>query len=164
MLGKLKKMIFGEAPPPKMLEVGTQAPEFRARMHNGRPLSLSDLRGTKVVLWFYPKADTPGCTVEGKGLCALQSEFDAAGAVILGVSFDAEPANRAFAEKFGFEYSLLCDTDRKIGMAYGACDSPSAGHARRITYVIDEAGKIRHALPKVDPATHADEILSLVRQ
>ncbi|HXC53385.1 MAG TPA: peroxiredoxin [Candidatus Limnocylindrales bacterium] len=163
MLGKLKKLLGGAPAPAKLLDTGTPAPDFRAPTHDGRTIALSDLRGRKVILWFYPKADTPGCTVEGKGLCAQQAAFDALGAVILGVSFDAPPANKAFAEKFGFGYPLLCDTDRRIGMAYGACDSPSAGHARRITYVIDESGIIRHALPKVDPATHADELLGLLR-
>jgi peroxiredoxin Q/BCP len=163
MLGKLRKLLGGSPAAPKMLDPGTPAPDFRVQTHDGRTISLADLRGSKVVLWFYPKADTPGCTVEGKGLCTQQAAFDSLGAVILGVSFDAAPANKAFAEKFGFQYPLLCDTDRRIGMAYGACDSPSAGHARRISYVIDESGTIRHALANVDPATHADEVLGLLR-
>src|SRR5262245_17794857 len=139
MLGKLRKLLGGTPAPPRMLAVGSEAPDFRVQAHDGRTIALRDLRGKKVVLWFYPKADTPGCTIEGKSLCAQQPAFDALGTMILGVSFDAAPANKAFADKFGFGYSLLCDTDRKIGMAYGACDSPGAGHAKRITYVIDEA-------------------------
>lgn len=82
--------------------------------------------------------------------------------VILGASFDDQAANRAFAEKFGYPFPLLCDTDRRLGMAYGACDSPDAGYARRISYVIDESGVIRHVLPKVDPASHTAEVLALV--
>lgn len=82
--------------------------------------------------------------------------------MILGASFDDEAANRAFAEKFGYPFLLLCDTDRSLGLAYGAADTPEAGHARRITYVIDEQGIIRHVLPKVDPSTHTAEILKLV--
>lgn len=163
MLGKLRKLFGAGSPPPDLLAVGTEAPDFQAKTHDGHTVALSDLRGHKVVLWFYPKADTPHCTIEGKGLCARQDDFDELDAVILGVSFDAEPANKAFAEKLGFDYSLLCDTNRSIGLAYRACDSASAGHARRITYVIDEAGKIRHALSKVDPATHADDLLRLLR-
>jgi peroxiredoxin Q/BCP len=145
-----------------MLEVGTPAPDFRVQAHDGRTVSLGDLRGRKVVLWFYPKADTPGCTVEGKGFCSSHGEFERRGVTILGVSFDDRAANQAFADKFGFPYPLLCDTERKIGMAYGACDSPDAKHAKRITYVIDENGVIRHALAKVDPPTHTAEILALV--
>jgi len=145
-----------------MLEAGTAAPGFRATAHDGSVVALGDLRGRKVVLWFYPKADTPGCTIEGKGFCSAHADFESRGVVILGVSFDDRAANAAFAEKFAFPYPLLCDTDRRIGMAYGACDSPGAKHARRITYVIDEHGIIRHALPKVDPATHLTEILALV--
>ena len=70
--------------------------------------------------------------------------------------------NKAFAEKFGYQFPLLCDTDRKIGVAYGAADNADAGFARRITYVIDEKGVITHALPKVSPQTHTDEVLALV--
>lgn len=152
----------GNPAAPKLLGAGTPAPDFRVQAHDGRMVSLADLRGKKVILWFYPKADTPGCTVEGKGLCNERARFAARGAVILGVSFDDPAANKAFAEKFGFPYALLCDTERKLAMAYGACDSPDAKHARRITYVIDETGTIRHVLPKVDPATHAEEVLALV--
>jgi peroxiredoxin Q/BCP len=156
-------MLFGGAgSPAKLLEPGTTAPDFRVTAHDGSTVGLADLRGRKVILWFYPKADTPGCTVEGKGLCARHEEFVRRGALILGVSFDSVAENRAFAEKFRFPYPLLCDTKREIGMAYGACDSPGAKNARRISYVIDESGIIRHVLPKVDPATHTDEVLALV--
>jgi peroxiredoxin Q/BCP len=164
MLRMLRRLLGGGSPAPELLDVGTPAPDFVSTTHGGRTISLSSLRGHKVILWFYPKADTPGCTVEGKGLCAKQDEFDELDVVILGVSFDDVAANKAFADKFGFGYSLLCDTDRSIGLAYRACDSTSAGHARRVTYVIDENGIIRHALPKVDPATHASELLALLRQ
>ncbi len=163
MAGFLKKLLRGEPAPPKMLEVGSTAPDFSVRAHDGTTVRLSELRGKKVVLWFYPKADTPGCTIEGKGLCAAHGDFESRGAVVLGVSFDDEAANRAFAEKFGFPYRLLCDTDRRLGMAYGACDDAGAKHARRISYLIDESGVIRHAQPKVDPATHTAEMLALLR-
>jgi thioredoxin-dependent peroxiredoxin len=161
-MGLLRKLFGGSDSPPRMLEPGTPAPDFRVQAHDGSTVSLADFRGRKVVLWFYPKADTPGCTVEGKGFCASHDAFAAKGVTILGVSFDDAASNRAFAEKFGFPYLLLSDTDRRIGMAYGACDSPDAKHARRITYVIDENGIIRHALPKVDPPAHTAEILALV--
>ncbi len=161
-MGLLRRLLGKAGTPPRMLEIGTPAPEFRAEAHDGSVVNLSGLRGRKVVLWFYPKADTPGCTIEGKGFCASHDELAAKGVAILGVSFDDRAANAAFAEKFGFPYPLLCDTDRRIGMAYGACDSASAKHARRITYVIDEGGIVRHAFAKVDPPAHTAEILALV--
>jgi peroxiredoxin Q/BCP len=161
MAGLLRR-IFGGSGTARMLEVGSAAPDFSVEAHDGSRVSLRDLRGRKVVLWFYPKADTPGCTVEGKGFCSSWDKFAALGVMILGVSFDDRAANRAFAEKFTFPYPLLCDTDRRLGLAYGACDRSDVGHARRITYVIDENGIIRHALAKVDPATHTAEVMALV--
>jgi peroxiredoxin Q/BCP len=154
--------MFGGAAAAKTLEVGAQAPGFRAEAHDGSTVDLADLRGKKVVLWFYPKADTPGWTVQGNGFRSNFEKFSDAGVVILGASFDDRTANAAFAEKFGYPFLLLCDTSRTLGMAYGACDDASAKHARRITYVIDESGVIRHVLPKVDPATHTDVVWGLV--
>lgn len=162
MAGFLKRLLGSTPPAPPLLEPGATAPEFRARAHDGSTVALSDLRGNKIVLWFYPKADTPGCTIEGKGFCSSHPRFAARGAVVLGVSFDDEAANRAFAEKFGFPYRLLCDTDRSIGMAYRACSDHGAKHARRITYVIDAQGRILHAIENVDPATHIDEVIALL--
>lgn len=86
-------------------------------------------------------------------------EVEAKGLTVLGVSFDGVEDNRAFAEKFDFPYPLLCDTDRALGIAYGAADDASAGYARRISYVIDEEGVILLTYPKVDPKAHLDEIL-----
>lgn len=83
----------------------------------------------------------------------------AAGLEVLGISFDSVAENRAFAEKFSFPFRLLCDTDRKVGLAYGAADAPDAGYAKRISYVIGEDGRILHAYPKVKPAEHLDQVL-----
>ena len=82
--------------------------------------------------------------------------------MILGASFDTVEENRAFAEKFGYPFRLLCDTKREIGMAYGACDSVQAGNARRISYVIDPQGTIAHAFPKVDTKSHPRAVLELL--
>lgn len=79
--------------------------------------------------------------------------------MILGASFDTASDNAAFAQKFGFPFPLLCDTDRALGMAYGACDDPKAGYAKRISYLIDEQGKILRAYPKVQPPDHPEEVL-----
>ncbi len=84
---------------------------------------------------------------------------DAAGLEVLGVSFDTVEENRAFAEKFSFPFRLLCDTERAMGMSYGAADGPDAGYAKRISYVIDEQGRVLHVYPKVKPGEHLDQVL-----
>ncbi|MBV9497488.1 MAG: peroxiredoxin [Acidobacteria bacterium] len=145
-----------------MLQVGDQAPDFDVLDHHGNHVKLSDLRGKRVVLWFYPKADTPGCTAEGCSFRDLNAEYKNKNAQILGVSFDTQAENAAFAEKFGFTFPLLCDTDRKIGLAYGAAESEKDEYARRIAYVIGEDGKIEQAHPKVDARTYpAEQLKSL---
>ncbi|HKG22110.1 MAG TPA: peroxiredoxin [Blastocatellia bacterium] len=142
-----------------MLQEGDLAPEFTARAHTGEDVSLKDLRGKTVVLWFYPKADTPGCTAEGCGFRDRIESYAGKNAEILGVSFDTEEENRAFAEKFDFPYRLLCDTGRDIGVAYGAADEPTAMYARRITYVIDPEGRISKAIGQVSAREHPEQLL-----
>lgn len=145
-----------------MLNVGDVAPEFTLAAHDGKEVTLSALRGTPVVLWFYPRADTPGCTIEGQGFRAKAAELAAKSAVVLGVSFDPVDANCAFAEKYGFGFRLLSDTSRAAGLAYGACDAVDAPSARRISYLIGPDGRIRHVFTKVDVKTHADEVVALL--
>lgn len=145
-----------------MLKVGDRAPDFTVKAHTGEEVSLSDFKGRRVVLWFYPKADTPGCTAEGCGFRDRQPVYDEKNAEILGVSFDTVEENRAFAEKFGFTFRLLCDTEREIGLAYGACDSKDAGHAKRISYVIDEEGRIAQAIEQVNAREHPEELLATI--
>jgi len=143
-----------------MLKAGDSAPDFTLATHQGKPLSLSSLRGRKILLWFYPQAGTPGCTAEG---CSIRDQYEYYrdnDIVVLGVSFDSVEDNAAFANKFGFPFTLLCDTERKVGLAYGACDSPKAAYAERISYVIDEQGKILRVYPQVDPRIHAAEVLA----
>tara|TARA_B100000686_G_scaffold315788_1_gene363045 strand:+ start:184 stop:621 length:438 start_codon:yes stop_codon:yes gene_type:complete len=143
-----------------MLSVGTEAPEFNVKDHNNNSVSLKDFRGKKVILWFYPKADTPGCTQEGKGFRDLHKEFQAKNTVVLGVSFDSVEENKAFAQKFDFPYSLLCDVEREIAKAYGALGSPEDKYASRITYVIDHKGVITEVIEEVNTGTHAGELCS----
>jgi len=143
-----------------MLNVGDEAPDFEVLDHRGQKVALHDLRGRRIVLWFYPKADTPGCTIEGSLFRDLSKDYEAKKTTILGVSFDDPHGNSCFAEKFDFPYQLLCDTDRKIGMAYGAADSPTAEYAKRIAYVIDENGRIAEAHEKVDPRTYPKDQLA----
>ena len=143
-----------------MLEKGTSAPSFSVKDHNGNDVSLKDFGGKKVVIWFYPKADTPGCTIEGKGFRDDYEKFIKKNTVILGVSLDNESDNKAFAAKFDFPYPLLCDVNREISLAYKAVKAPEDEYTSRITYVISEDGNILEAISQVDTKTHSGDICS----
>ena len=148
-----------------LLEVGAKAPNFSAKDQDGKKVSLSGLKGKKVVLYFYPKDDTPGCTKEA---CAFRDSFEEykkAGVEVLGVSVDDEASHRKFADKYGLPFRLLADTDHKIVEAYGVWGEKSLYGRKfmginRVTYVIDEKGRIAAVYPKVKPEQHAGEILS----
>jgi peroxiredoxin Q/BCP len=142
-----------------MLKSGDVAPAFHVSDHLGNEVSLDKLRGKTVVLWFFPKADTPGWTIEGCGFRDLKADFDRKNAVVLGVSFDTPAENRAFAEKFHFNYPLLCNVNRTVGVAYGAAASATATNAQRIGVVIGPDGKIQEWSSKVDPKTYPQEVL-----
>ena len=143
-----------------MLEKETRAPGFSVKDHNGNTVSLADFNGKKVVLWFYPKADTPGCTIEGKGFRDDYEKFAQKNTVILGVSLDNETDNKAFAEKFNFPYPLLCDVNQEIALAYEAVKGPEDEYASRITYVIGEDVNILEAISQVDTKTHSGDLCS----
>jgi peroxiredoxin Q/BCP len=145
-----------------ILSVGDVAPDFLVKDHLDRDTTIRQFRGKNVVLFFYPKADTPGCTVESCGFRELYDEFTKRGVELLGCSFDTVEDNAAFAKKFNLPYPLLCDIDREIGLAYGACESPNAGYADRITYIIDEAGFISHAFDHVETRTHPVKVLEKI--
>jgi peroxiredoxin Q/BCP len=142
-----------------MLNIGDKAPDFKVQTHTGKTVGLKDFAGKKIVLWFYPKADTPGCTAEGCAFRDRNPKFHEKNAVLLGVSFDTVEENKAFAGKFGFEFPLLCDTKRELGVAYGACKTAADKNANRIAYVIDEKGIIQKAYPKVDAANFPETVL-----
>jgi peroxiredoxin Q/BCP len=137
-----------------MLKEGDVAPDFTVKTHTGETLKLSELRGKRVLLWFYPMADTPGCTAEGCSFRDLKPAYVDKNVEILGVSFDGVEANQKFAEKFGFNFPLLCDTDKKIGLAYGAATDAAQGTATRISYLIGSDGKIERAYGKVSAREH----------
>ena len=149
------------------LEVGDRAPGFQTVDQHGKAVSLADFRGRSVVLYFYPKDDTPGCTKEA---CAFRdefAEFRKRNVEILGVSTDGEKSHRKFAEKFDLPFRLLADEDKKIVKDYGVWDKKSLyGRlffgTRRVTYLIDEKGKIAAVWPKVKPADHPREILDSI--
>jgi peroxiredoxin Q/BCP len=145
-----------------MLKTGDKAPDFTATDHMGRTVTLDGLKGKTVVLWFYPEADTPGCTAEGCSFRDLAGDFEKKGARIYGVSFNNAQQNKAFAEKFHFNFPLLCDTTRTLGLAYGAADDAKATNAKRIGVVIGPDGRIKEWLPKVDAKTYPTEVLQRI--
>lgn len=148
-----------------MLQEKTSAPNFTLPDHNGDKIDLTSLAGSWVVLWWYPKADTPGCTIEGQGFRDLSKDFEAAGASIFGISLDQPEANAAFVKNHDFPYRLLSDVDRKVSDAYHATKPPEAGEeppawSRRISYLIDPKGNIAKAYKVDDVTAHPQQVLS----
>ena len=143
-----------------MLQPGADAPEFSVNDHNGNKINLKDFLGKKIVLWFYPKPDTPGCTMEGQGFRDDFEKFQQKDIQIFGVSLDNENDNKAFAEKFSFPYPLLCDVNREIALSYQAVSSKEDQYASRISYVIGEDGKILESIDNVDTKNHSNDLCS----
>ena len=151
----------------KLLEVGDPAPDFKTADQDGERISLKDLRGRKVVLYFYPKDDTPGCTKEACSFRDGFSKFRKRKIEVLGVSADDEKSHKKFAKKYDLPFRLLADTDKEIVRNYGVWGEKSLYGRKfmginRVTYVIDEKGKIAGVWPKVKPDGHADEILEAI--
>jgi len=150
-----------------MIEPGTQAPDFALADQDGNDVSLSDFRGRPVVLYFYPKAGTPGCTTQACGIRDHRADYEAAGAVVLGVSPDPVEALRKFADKQSLNFRLLADEDHSVSALYGVwAEKTNYGRtywgALRTTFVIDEDGVVRHVIPKVSPKTHDEQVLALL--
>ena len=141
-----------------MLTDGDRAPDFELSDHRGEPVRLSDYRGQRVVLYFYPKADTPGCTKEACSFRDAYDEFQAQGLTVLGVSTDSVDELAAFAETYDLPFRLLADPDGAVAQAY---DSLASGAlvAQRNTFVIDAEGQIAAVYDGVSPEGHAEEIL-----
>jgi len=123
-----------------MIAVGDPAPDFEAPNQDGTPFRLSSLRGTPVVLYFYPEADTPGCTIESKGFQKHLPEFAKRGIRVVGVSVDGCPAQLAFARKYGLEFPLIADSTKEVSSRYGVLGP--RGKARRVSFFIDRDGKV----------------------
>jgi thioredoxin-dependent peroxiredoxin len=143
-----------------MPKVGEAAPDFTLTTHQDKRIALAKLRGRKVILWFYPEANTPGCTSEGCGFRDQISDFEQNNIQVLGISFNDVEENAAFAEKYKFPFPLLCDTDRSVGIAYGACADNKARYASRISVLIDEDGKIARVYDQVNPRDHPAQVLA----
>jgi peroxiredoxin Q/BCP len=151
-----------------MLQAGIVAPEFQLPDAAGMPVNLSDLRGKIVVLYFYPRADTPGCTREACAFRDVGSDFDGAGAVIVGVSPDTPSDQRKFADKYGLPFRLLGDADHQVAEAYGCwVEKNNYGKkymgVQRSTFIIGPDGMIEKVFPKVSVDGHAEEVLAAVK-
>ena len=147
-----------------MVSEGEPAPDFSATTDAGERVSLSDFRGKPVVLYFYPKDDTPGCTVQAQGIRDAYAEFERAGAVVLGVSPDSEAEHVKFREKYDLPFTLLADPEHEVAERYGVWgEKRYMGRAYmgidRTTFVISPDGSVAKVMPKVKPDTHAADVL-----
>lgn len=149
------------------IKKGFPAPDFSLKDDEGRTRGLSEFKGTKVVLYFYPKDDTPGCTTEA---CNFRDDYSAyvdTGITILGVSPDTVESHQKFKEKFNLPFSLLADEDHKAAEAYGVWGKKiymgkEYMGVLRTTFIVDEKGRIAHVFEDVKPADHSKEVLSLL--
>jgi thioredoxin-dependent peroxiredoxin len=147
-----------------MIEAGTPAPEFELAADDGSTVKLSELRGKQVVLYFYPRDDTPGCTAQACGIRDQWTDFEGVDAVVLGVSPDDETSHRKFKEKYGLPFTLLSDPDHSVAEAYGVWGERSMYGKTymgitRSTFVIGDDGTVREAMYGVKPDTHAERVL-----
>jgi len=147
-----------------MLNIGDKAVDFELNNHEGKPVTLKDFKGKKIVLYFYPKDNTSGCTIEAEGFRDVYDDILDKGAVVLGVSPDAQKSHENFRSKYDLPFHLLSDEDHSVAEAYGAWgEKKMYGKTYmgiiRSTFVIDESGNLSHVFPKVSPKKHAEEIL-----
>ena len=151
-----------------MTEVGQPAPDFNLADQNGEEVSLSKLRGTPVVLYFYPKDDTPGCTTEACAFRDARADYEHAGAKVIGVSPDDVRSHRKFADKFQLPFTLVADTEKAVCQSYGVWQEKSmygktSMGVVRTTFIIDGEGVVRHVFPKVKVDGHSDAVLGAIK-
>lgn len=151
-----------------MVEEGKPAPDFELKSDSGETVRLSDLRGKQVVLYFYPKDDTPGCTAQACGIRDVYGEFEREGAVVLGVSPDDERSHLEFKEKYELPFALLADEEHTVADDYGVWAEKSYmgktyWGVNRSTFVIGEDGNVKRVMHEVKPDTHADDVLETLR-
>lgn len=152
------------------LRPGDPAPEFTGTTTDGETVSLKGFRGRKLVMYFYPMDDTPGCTKQACSLRDHNAEIAAKGAAVLGVSTQGEESHQKFTKKYQLNFPLLADTGGEVGRAYGTLGGSglvsklksAAGMADRVTFVIDEKGRIAHVIDKPNVSSHAEEVLALL--
>lgn len=152
-----------------MLEAGQDAPDFTLPDQDNEELTLSQLRGQTVVLYFYPRADTPGCTTQACGVRDRGADYEAAGARVIGVSPDRVEAVKKFADKYELDFTLLADADHAVAERFGTWVEKSMygkkyWGVQRATFLIDPDGKIAKVFPKVSPKTHDEVVLSALAE
>jgi peroxiredoxin Q/BCP len=152
-----------------MIEAGEKAPEFTLPDQDGKEVSLSDFAGRTLVLYFYPKADTPGCTTQACGIRDRASDYEAAGAVVVGVSPDPVELVKRFHGRQSLNFTLLADADHAVCEAYGVWGEKNMygrkyWGAQRSTFIIDGGGTVVHVIPKASPKTHDDEVLAALAE
>jgi peroxiredoxin Q/BCP len=151
-----------------VIEEGKPAPDFQLPSDTGETVKLSDFRGKQVVVYFYPKDDTPGCTTQACGIRDVYGEFGREGAVVLGISPDDESSHGKFKDKYNLPFTLLADEGHHVADEYGVWGEKSyAGRKytgiQRSTFVVGEDGTVKKVLRNVKPATHADDVLAVLR-
>ena len=145
--------------------VGSAAPVFSLNSNEGTPVSLNDFKGKWVVLYFYPKDMTPGCTIQAKNFQRDLAKYEAANAVILGVSVDTAESHKEFCAKEGLSFKLLSDTDAKVSTEYGSIMEYQGNKlSARNTFIIDPNGKIAKVFPKVNVKVHSEEVLAALAE
>ena len=152
-----------------MLNVGEKAPEFTLPDRNGQPVRLSDFAGKRVVLYFYPRDNTPGCTRQACAFARLYEEFQALNAVVVGISKDSVASHDKFAQKYGLPFVLLSDPELLAIQAYGVWQEKklygkTSMGVVRTTYLLDEQGVIQKVMPKVKPDQNAGEVLAFLKE
>ena len=150
------------------MKVNDKAPEFTLPDQNGEEISLKQYRGKYVVLYFYPRADTPGCTIEACEFRDAYKKMQKSGAILLGISPDASKAQNKFAEKFDLPFTLLADADKKVANAYQTVKEKNMYGKKvmgvaRMTFIIGPEGKIIHIFDKVKPEGHAEQVLEYLK-
>jgi thioredoxin-dependent peroxiredoxin len=141
-----------------VIEEGKPAPDFELETDSGETVKLSDLRGRPVVLYFYPKDDTPGCTRQACGIRDAWTEFQRAGAEVYGISADTQDSHERFRSKYSLPFTLLADPDNKLAEPYGVGREGKRSYERS-TFVIDADGNVKRIMRRVNPDRHADEVL-----
>src|SRR5450755_500758 len=150
------------------ISINDKAPEFTLPDQNGKEVSLKDFRSSYVVLYFYPRADTPGCTVEACEFRDAYKKIEKTGAVILGISPDTPKAQKKFEEKYTLPFTLLADADKKVCNLYGMMQEKNMYGKKvmgvaRTTFIIGPDGKVKHIFHKVKPQGHAEEVLEYLK-